>query len=327
MQTHTRATRVVVCTRAGAPYNKSFCSRASVIVRRMPLNLEAVQGLVVVMAVVALLGAGVLLGQRAVRRIRWTRPVRLLADPIPGHWPGLVQQIVPVTTALSERDFERLLKLVQVFLHRKNIEGAGGLELTDEIRLSIAAQACLLVLWMEVGLFPGLKTVIVYPDTMVPKYVDPHRGTRDVVADEPIPILGQSWGSGVVILSWASARQAAADPRDGRNVVLHEFAHQLDQEDGAADGVPVGLPLSAVKPWAEMLQSGLQELRRSDVRGVSTVLDRYGATNEAEFFAVASETFFEKGRQLREKIPELYALLVEIYGVDPAEGFRDARPE
>lgn len=267
------------------------------------------------------LGAAVFLGQRVLLSLSWTRPVRLLKHPVPLSWAGIVRSNVPLSKELRGPDFERLLKLVQVFLKKKHIEGAGGLEMTEEIAVTIAAQACFLLLWLQVGLYPALRTVIVYPGTVVPRYSQRvyEHGSVEQEGDED-PILGQSWGQGVVVLSWDSAQRGAFDPRDGKNVVFHEFAHQLDQETGAADGLPVGLRLSSLKPWAEVIERRFRQLETAERSGQDTVLDTYGATNHAEFFAVATEAFFEKPSQLRRSQPDLYAHLREFYGVDPAEG-------
>jgi Mlc titration factor MtfA (ptsG expression regulator) len=234
-----------------------------------------------------------------------------------------VRANVPLTRNLAPSDFERLLKLVQLFLAKKRFEAAGGLVLTEEMRLTVAAQACLLLVWRDTGLFPGLRTVLLYPHAVVPRYVEPSHSTMTVQSERRrVPVLGQSWSSGVVILSWDSTQHGAFDPADGKNVVLHEFAHQLDQETGLADGVPVGLPLSAIKPWAETLERRYKQLKKARVTGSRTVLDKYGAKNEAEFFAVVTEAFFEKPRQLRARKPDLYRLLSSFYGVDPAGGMR-----
>jgi Mlc titration factor MtfA (ptsG expression regulator) len=278
-------------------------------------------GLGAVLLTILLFGVGVVLGQRALVSRTWTRPVRLLREPVPEAWPELVRRNFPLSRQLADADFHRLLKLVQVFLRKKRFEGAGGLELTDEIRVTIAAQACFLVLWLDIGLYPVLRTIIVYPGAVVPRYVRRDLRFGEVNDDEPPrPVVGQSWGQGVVVLSWDSSRHGAFDPRDGKNVVFHEFAHQLDQETGGADGMPVGLRLSSLKPWAEVLEKRFKQLARAEREGSRTVMDKYGATNHAEFFAVATETFFEKSPQLRAKRPDLYALLSEFYGVDPAEG-------
>ncbi|MEJ2541809.1 MAG: zinc-dependent peptidase [Gemmatimonadota bacterium] len=280
-------------------------------------------GLLAVLAALGLMGGTLVLGRRLTRGVRWTRPVRLRAEPVPDGWEEIVRGNVPLTRKLSDADFTRLLKLVQVFLATKRIDGAGGLRMTEEIRVTIAAQACLLVLWLEVGLFPGLQTVVVYPGTVVARRVGGGMHTGVLTENQgPTPILGESWRHGVVVLSWDSSRQGAFDPRDGKNVVFHEFAHQLDQETGEADGVPVGLRLSSMKPWAEVLEARFQQLTRARDQGEPTVMDTYGATNRGEFFAVATEVFFEKPQQLRESKPDLYDLLRDFYRVDPAEGMR-----
>lgn len=271
-------------------------------------------------ALMALVGAvigGLWFAPRVIVALKWHQPIRLMSESPPEHWARIVRDRVPISNQLLPGDFERLLKLVQVFLAKKNIEGAGGFHVTEEAAITIAAQACLLLVWRNTGMYPGLRTIIVYPSATIPKMLDSRTGLFE---ESRTPIVGQSWGAGVVILSWDSADFGAFDPRDGKNVVLHEFAHQLDQETGEADGVPVGLPLSAVKPWAEVMEKHFHRLREADRTGQRTVLDGYGATNYAEFFAVATEAFFEKPERLRETKPDLYALLVEFYGVDPAEG-------
>lgn len=271
-------------------------------------------GVLAVIAVIAILGGATVLGRRFLERVRWQRPLQFLPDPVPGQWRSIVLDNIPFARQLDDSDLERLLKLTQVFLHEKHFEGAGGLELTEEIRVTIAAGACVLLLWMpDVGCYPLLRTVIVYPGAMVPRYAG-SSATR-----HPDPILGQSWGSGVVILSWDSTRHGVFDPRDGKNLVLHEFAHQLDQEDGEADGVPVGLRAASLKTWGRVMEQRYSWLVKARRKGRESVLDQYGATNRAEFFAVATEAFFEKPRQLRGKKPDLYEVLADFYGVDPVE--------
>lgn len=283
--------------------------------------VPSLEGVLVTGAVVLLIATGVLLGQRVVRSIRWSNPVRLLPDPVPEAWAGIVLQHFPLARGLRPDDFDRLLKLTQVFLEEKRIEGAGGLEITEEIRVTIAAQACFLLLWLEVGLYPGLKTVLVYPSAVVPRDARSLARMRTGSVQQPLrAIVGQSWGQGIVILSWDRVEHGAADPTDGDNVVLHEFAHQLDQETGEADGIPAGLRASRLKPWARVIERELGRLEAAALEGAETVLNPYGATNRAEFFAVATETFFEKPAQLRASDGNLYRLLVDYYGVDPAVG-------
>lgn len=294
--------------------------------------METLQALLAIVLAGALLAAGVVLGRRMLAGRSWSEPepLRLPSDPVPDGWAEIVRAQVPLAHLLAEEDFRRLLKLTQLFLREKRMEGAGGLELTEEMRVAIAAQACLLVNWLELRPYPELRTVIVYPDTMVrPRhadFVDPalfyDDWEVDWRADEPETLLGESWDHGVVLLSWDSARHGSYDRRDGVNVVLHEFAHQLDQEAGEADGVPAGLPLGRLHEWGEVIHARFEELRAHGRAGRETLLDPYGATNYAEFFAVATETFFERPHQLEREHPDLYRLLTGFYRVDPARGFR-----
>ena len=188
-------------------------------------------------------------------------------------------------------------------------EGCGGLELTDEMRVLIAAQACLLLLNRPAAVYPRLKTILVYPSTYVAGGQDQPKSVR----------LGESWGAGVVVLAWNSVKGGATNFNDGQNVTLHEFAHQLDQADGAADGAPDLASRSAYRTWAQVLSREYQTLRKWKKKGRRTVLNKYGATNPAEFFAVATETFFEKPRQMKKKHPELYEELKRYYRTEPLD--------
>ena len=283
------------------------------------LSIWAMEGVGAVLATIVLIGAGVFVGQRAVLSVRWVRPIRLPSEPTPEHWPDLIRGNVPLSRRLTDAHFEKLLRLVQLFVRKKRFEGAQGFEVTEEVKVTIAAQACLLLLDLDVGLFPGLHTIIVYPAAFVPRRVGESggRGRKKGVAT-----FGESWSLGVVVLSWDSVLHGAFDPKDGRNVVLHEFAHQLDQATGEADGVPVGISPSTVKTWAGVLGRRHGQLRRAKRRGRSSVMNKYGAKNRAEFFAVATETFLEKPHQLKTKKTDLYDSLVEFYGWDPIEELR-----
>ena len=253
------------------------------------------------------------------------RRERVRAEPFPPEWLATIERNVPAFRRLPEEDRAALLGHVQVFLDEKSFEGAGGLEMTDEIRVTVAAQACLLLLRLDdVDYYPRLRSVVVYPSTYVARQEAREGG---VVHEEHSVRLGESWVHGAVVLSWDGVRAGAANPADGQNVVLHEFAHQLDQEDGAADGTPELETRAAYAPWAAVLSEHYLALRRDAKRGRKTVLDDYGAQNEAEFFAVATETFFEKPLQLQRKHPELYDELAAYYGQDPAAALREAAGE
>jgi Mlc titration factor MtfA (ptsG expression regulator) len=238
--------------------------------------------------------------------------------PFPDAWRATLERTVPLYRRLSEPERERLHRHIQVFLEEKRFEGCGGLQLTDEIRLTIAAQACLLLLNLEESdYYSRLRSILVYPSTVRPVYAEGRTSGGTVPAEEQ-PILGQSWEQGAVILSWDSVRGSALAADDGRNVVFHEFAHQLDQEDGEADGTPYLEGASALRTWGEIMQRHYSALREAVEQGRATLLDEYGATNPAEFFAVATEFFFEKPVKLKRRHPDLYEELSGYYRQDPA---------
>ncbi len=269
---------------------------------------------------IAVIAAGLIFGSyfltwRMLMGVRWRRRPTLSADPIPDRWREIVSRRVPVAGRLTDAERVKLLRLVQVFLREKIIEGCDGLDVTEEMKVMIAAQACVLLLHLDAGCYPGLRTVLVYPGTYRPRR--PSWFKYDLGSTEAL--VGESWRHGVVILSWDSVASQAADGVDGRNVTLHEFAHQLDQQDGAADGMPVLRTPTTLRNWAAVIGRHYDDLVADAEQGRFTVLDYYGATNKAEFFAVATETFFERPLQLRERQPELYELLRECYGQDPAE--------
>ena len=217
---------------------------------------------------------------------------------------------------LTAEDRAELFGLIQIFLVEKRFEGCGGLEITDEVRVTIAAQACILLLHRETDDYPNLTSILVYPTTYVVR--EGRRTAEGLVAEGPQARLGESWARDVVVLAWDSVLSGAADIHDGHNVVLHEFAHQLDQEDGTGDGAPALSRRSMYVAWARVLGHDFDQLVSDVAHHHRTLIDRYGATNPAEFFAVVTETFFEKPRELRARHPELYTLLKEFYRQDPA---------
>lgn len=270
-------------------------------------------GILVLLALLLLFaGAFFLLRQR-----RAARRVEAQEQPFPREWHDTLLRTFPLYARLPAPDQQRVQRHVQVFLAEKSFEGCGGLEMTDEIRVSIAAQACILLLNLdEADYYADLRSILVYPSTVVPAYAHPD-AHGSVVADEQ-PVLGQSWGHGTVILAWDSVRRGARVPGDGRNVVFHEFAHQLDQESGEADGVPLLESGSALRSWGVVMREHYATLRKAVDGGRRTLLDEYGATNPAEFFAVATEFFFEKPLQLKRTHPALYEELADYYRQDPA---------
>lgn len=253
------------------------------------------------------------------------RRARLRAAPFPPSWLELIERNVRLYRYLSEADRRELHGLVQIFIAEKHFEGCGGLEMTDEIKVTIAASACLLLLHRETDIYPRLITILVYPSAYVTKAIKPLGAAMAIESESSR--LGESWSSGVVVLAWDDVLAGASDIHDGQNLVLHEFAHQLDREDGWFNGAPPLEQRSQYVTWARVLGAEYERLQRASWMGRSTVLDEYGATDPAEFFAVATECFFEKPHTLRKRHPELYEELKSYYRQDPAGFFASEREE
>ncbi len=261
------------------------------------------------------------LGELLERLSPWAG-VRLPTDPIPDTWPDLVAHRVPLAACLPADDRERLLRLMQLFLEEVPIEGVAGLVVTEEIRVTIAAQACLLLLHLPYPRYLRVRRVLVYPTSFVPKTA-PTLASGHIVPPD-VPLRGQAWPTGVVVLGWDAVEHSTVSPAAGGNVVLHEFAHMLDAEDGSMDGIPLLDEGSAYRPWGALLSTRFAEHVARTEAGEETILDPYGARNRAEFFAVATETFFVRPDELRADQPELYQLLVGFYRIDPAAVGPDA---
>jgi Mlc titration factor MtfA (ptsG expression regulator) len=278
---------------------------------------EALEGLLPIAAVAALVGIAIVIVRAVLPNIGLRcGSIRLRTEPVPDNWRDIVARNVPLAAGLSPEERERLLRLIQVFIHDKPFEGCGGLEITEEMRITIAAHACLLLLHLEGPCYPTVKRILVYPNAFQPKRVLPRHYAG--VVPGPVAESGEAWRDGIVVLSWDDVHRGGANPADGDDVVLHEFAHALDQEDGDAGGTPVLDSPSLVKSWARILSAHYEQLRQDVDAGRATVLDEYGATNPAEFFAVATETFFEKPEQLKTAEPDLYDQLRQFYRQDPA---------
>lgn len=247
---------------------------------------------------------------------RERRRRRLRGTPLPPGWLRIIRRNVPAFDLLSPTEQAELCGHVQVFLAEKRFEGCGGLELTDEIRLTIAAQACMLLLNRKTDYYPALRTILVYPHAYV---ADTARRQPDgTVIEGPQARLGESWFRGAVVLSWDDVRRGAADASDGHNVVFHEFAHQLDSESGSNEGAPALGRRSRYIAWARVLAPEFERLRRDIALHRPTLLDDYGAESPAEFFAVVTEAFFEQPQALRRRHPALYEQLAAFYRQDPA---------
>lgn len=240
-----------------------------------------------------------------------------MVQPFAEEWEELLKRRVFLFHVLPADQQDDLRALIQIFLDEKPFEGCAGLEITDEIRLTISGFACILLLGGQSDLYPKLRTILVYPHG----YLAPLSGRQPdgTVSEGLQPRSGESWSSGNIVLSWSDVLRDAANPRKGRNIVFHEFAHQLDAESGSTQGSPV-LPANArYADWAQVLASEYEALINSIEQGRKSLLDEYAAINPAEFFAVVTECFFLKPFELKSQHPKLYAQMKLYYRQDPSK--------
>ena len=246
------------------------------------------------------------------------RRKRLRNRPFPAGWLDIMNRNIGFFRRLSSSDQTELLGHVQVLQAEKLFEGCAGLELNDEIVITIAAQACLLLLHRKTDYFPRLLTILVYPSSYA---VEENRPIDQLVWEEGKTMrLGETGRQhGSMVLAWDAVKFGASDPSDGKNLVLHEFAHQLDYENYAADGVPALSTRGEQLAWREIMRTEFESLRAAEQTGIPTLLDTYGATNPTEFFAVTAEAFFERPCALRAQHPRLYELFQHYFRQDPVE--------
>ena len=261
---------------------------------------------------IALLVAGWFAGEPIL--VEYKR-ARLRRRPFPDAWREILRRRVPYFRLLPADLQLQLKRHIQVFLAEKPFIGCNGLEVTDEMRVTIAAQACVLILNRRTDYFANLRQILVYPGAFIVDRV--HSDGAGVLRDERHVLSGESWSQGQVILSWDDVIDGAAVVDDGRNVVIHEFAHQLDQQNGEANGAPILVGRERYKRWARVLGDEYARLQEAASTGQPSLFSYYGATNPAEFFAVASEVFFEQAGRMTEAHPELYRELARFYRVDP----------
>ena len=243
------------------------------------------------------------------------RRQRIRRQPFPPAWRDILRRRMPAFALLPTDVQLQLKKLAQVLIAEKPFIGCAGLVVTDEMRVLVSVQAALLLLRRGAGYFPQLRQVLIYPGAFV---VDrSNAGAAGLVHEERRALAGESWQQGQVLLSWQDVLAGAADPRDGHNVVIHEFAHQLDQESGAANGAPWLREPARRARWAQVLGREFQALQERLAQEESGLIEPYAATNAAEFFAVVSELFFEKPTQLALAHRALFAEFCGYYGVNP----------
>ena len=261
-------------------------------------------GLIVILSLAAILVVVFLVRSIVIknRRSEWL-DLRLTDDQ-----RKLLAKDFVIFSKLPESLRDELEGLIHVFIHEKSFEACGGVEeVTDHMKRVIAAQACLLLLNRKHDHYRKLKSILVYPSAY---------RVRDEHGEESVR-LGESWTSGSVILAWKSVISGGRNDQDGHDVSIHEFAHQLDQVDGAGDGVPELIGKGAYREWAVVFSQAFERFEKKLEKGKRTVIDSYGGTNSAEFFAVATETFYEKPDRLKKEYPKVYEQLCRYYMVDP----------
>ena len=254
-------------------------------------------------------GVAALLGQPWWQR---RRRARLRAQPFPAHWRRLLRQHVPAVARLPPDLQQRLKQHIQVFLADKPFVGCAGQPITDAVRVTIAAQACLLLLGRaDAEVYPRLSQVLVYPGAFAVQSSQAAAG--GVVHEQRQALAGQSWAHGQVVLGWAEVLAGAADPGDGQNVVVHEFAHQVDQDKGVADGRPWQPGRARRRRWAAVMDAAFDRAQQVPCHQLAG----YATTAPAESFAVASELFFERPEDLAAAEPDVYRELALLYQVNP----------
>ena len=241
------------------------------------------------------------------------RRKRLLAAPWPSTWDSILAANVGHVARLSAPQREKLKAITKILVSEKNWEAHDGLEMSDEIRVTIAATAAMMLLGVDNFYFDQVTTIIIFPN---PIRRETHRG---LIVDRDSQHAGEAWQSGQVVLSWQDVLHDSQNPMDGHNLVIHELAHCLDGLDGEMGGGLTFGDAATTERWRRVSAAEFEALGDAVERGQPTLLDNYGATNLAEFFAVVSETFFELPRELKREHPELFELLVRYYHVDPIE--------
>ena len=243
---------------------------------------------------------------------------KLKFAPFDPAWVLILQKNLALYKNLPDPLKHRLHGLINVFLHEKTFSAYNGLEINDEIRVTIAAQACVLLLNRDADFYPSLYNIFVYPSA----FKSLQTSSDGVVhTEQEVARTGESWRRGRVVLSWQHSKQGAMVKDDGQNVVYHEFAHQLDHEDGGIDGTPVLDSAEDYQAWTKVFGAEYGRLREKITANKRTLIDGYGAVSEGEFFAVVTELFFERPQLFAQEHPELYKELTKYYRLNPVEWF------
>ena len=240
---------------------------------------------------------------------------RISKMPFPNEWRAILKRRMPYFRSLPSDLQLQLKQHIKVFIAEKQFIGCQGIIIDDEMRVTIAAQACLLLLNRDTDYYPKLKQILVYPSLFIVN--NQQQDTNGIIWEKQNILSGESWEFGKVILSWHTAVEDAAQPFDGHNVVIHEFAHQLDQEDGHSNGAPLLASSKDYAQWSSIMAQEYTSLQYQANHQEFSIFNYYGATNPAEFFAVVTETFFEKPLEFSQQHPRLYQQMSHFFKLDP----------
>ncbi|MFK8011617.1 MAG: zinc-dependent peptidase [Marinicellaceae bacterium] len=243
------------------------------------------------------------------KTIKRRKRSKLYTSPFPEHWIEILENNFQLYNKLPNALKRQLHGHMHIFLEEKNYVGYNGIIIDETIKITIAAQACILLLNRKTNYYPHLKNILIYPSAFT---------HSDNQGNKHIGRLGESWQRGPIVLSWKHSLSGGKNDNDGSNVIIHEFAHQLDQENGPSDGLPI-LQHNNIKQWSGVLSKEFKTLKLKLKLRKKSLLDKYGATNPAEFFAVITEHFIEQPQQFKKKHPDLYEELLKYYQMDPLE--------
>lgn len=274
-----------------------------------PLNTQVFIVLLIFSPFVIFIGIFLLNKQK--ERSVWKRSFE---KDFPADWVQILEKNFHPYLFLDETEKQNLHQKIIFFLEDKNITGVAGFEVTDEMKLLIAAEACLLIVNLSAGVFPDLKNIYLVEDAFIQNDnpINPATGQPFYVAR-----LGEAWKAGPIVLSWAAVLQGLKTNHTKSNVVYHEFSHNLDQQDGKFDGTPKLKNSRSYERWAQIMGHDFMELRQNVGHHHKSDIDSYGATNEAEFFAVCSEYFFTQPLSLEKRHPEAFQLFLDFFKIDP----------
>ena len=267
--------------------------------------------LLAIIAVPAAIGLYWVIKPKLVRK----RRMRLRQQPLPQGVEEILSRNIGLYSLLPDDLRDELHGHVNVFLDEKRFLGVGGQEITPEVAITIAGVACMLLLNREPDYFPGFSSILVYPETYEAEQV---HFDGIVETRKRSRRAGESWHRGPIVLSWSNVLHGAVNAGDGYNVVLHEFAHKLDEQNSGTNGQPILHTAGHYREWAEVLGREYRSFADRVSRRKNKVMDEYGLTSPAEFFAVATESFFEKAVAMQKRLPDLYEQLKKYYAVDPA---------